>query len=43
VIRKRRFEAMLPQQRACLNPVLESVLVDSNGPRILVEQSPTPH
>ena len=38
VIRKNRFDAMPPAERACLTPALVSEPVDSNGPRMLVEQ-----
>jgi 4-amino-4-deoxy-L-arabinose transferase-like glycosyltransferase len=43
VIRRARFDAMAPAQRACLAPIMESAPVDSNGTRILVEQRPRPH
>lgn len=43
VIRKDRFDAMLPAQRACLTTILISEPVDSNGPRLLVQQNPIKH
>jgi Dolichyl-phosphate-mannose-protein mannosyltransferase len=39
VIRQERFDALPAAQRACLTPILSSDAVDSNGPRLLVEQS----
>ncbi len=39
LLRKSRFDAMAPAQRACLTPVLISNAVDGEGPRMLVQQS----
>jgi hypothetical protein len=33
---------MAASQRACLQPILESAPVDSNGPRLLVARRPLP-
>jgi hypothetical protein len=43
VVRRARFDAMTPAQRACLEPILESAPVDNNGTRILVEQRARAH
>jgi len=40
VIRRNRFDALPAADRACLTPILTSDPVDSNGPRLLVEQKP---
>ena len=39
IIRKRRFDAMPAEQRACLTPILISDAVDGQGPRLLVQQT----
>jgi hypothetical protein len=43
VLRKNRFDAMPAVQRACLSTILISEPVDSNGPRLLVEQTSAAH
>ncbi len=43
VLRKNRLDAMPADQRACLSTILISEPVDSNGPRLLVEQTSAAH
>lgn len=42
IIRKRRFDSMPADQRACLTPILISEAVDGQGPRLLVQQTSSP-
>jgi 4-amino-4-deoxy-L-arabinose transferase-like glycosyltransferase len=39
IMRKRRFDAMPAEQRACLTPILVSDAVDGQGPRLLLQQT----
>ena len=43
ILRQRRFDAMPPDQRACLTPILISPPVDGQGPRLLVQQTEPHH
>jgi hypothetical protein len=40
IMRKRRFDVMPAEQRACLTPILISDAVDGQGPRLLLQQTP---
>jgi hypothetical protein len=40
-LRKSRYDSMSAVQRACLTPILISDALDGEGPRMLLEQSPT--